>query len=155
MCEEVADCWCEEALRKQCKTVADHFHGRREYIHFAPQICPYITIAEDGMTAFGRWYVLGGKGAAFLYENTYVKEDGVWKLNVMSVGGFPMDLAMMAAGSNTGTRDLMQGAPLPPTAQQEVHHPVPAVHRRPRRPAHTRSTNGTHVPWVTTTSPNA
>jgi hypothetical protein len=117
MVEEIADCWAEngqmewtglgvwkgkQEIKRQWKAVADRFHSHGDYLHLAPQICPYITVASDGKTACGRWYVAGGKGAAFVYENTYVKEDGVWKIDIMSCGGFPMDMSAMAAPSNIG-----------------------------------------------------
>jgi len=55
--------------------------------HF--QLMPVITLADDGMTAKGRWravilngslgeYGLWGEGP---YENEYTKEDGVWKIS--------------------------------------------------------------------------
>jgi hypothetical protein len=117
MFEEVTDCWAENGqmewtglgvwkgkkeIRRQWKAVADRFHSHGDYLHLAPQVCPYITLAADGKTACGRWYVAGGKGAAFVYENTYVKEDGVWKIDIMSCGGFPMDMSAMGAPSNIG-----------------------------------------------------
>src|SRR5690606_26778663 len=51
------------------------------------QLAPVITLAADGQRAQGRWRVLiqdaiHGKEAnwgAGVYENEYVKQDGVWK----------------------------------------------------------------------------
>ena len=53
------------------------------------QLMPVITLAEDGMSARGRWRALQltgeyGEGAYWgegPYENEYVKEDGVWKIS--------------------------------------------------------------------------
>jgi hypothetical protein len=53
------------------------------------QLSPVITIAPDGRSAHGRWRVLiqdaeYGKSANWgsgVYENTYVKQDGVWKIS--------------------------------------------------------------------------
>src|SRR5689334_14977485 len=59
----------------------------RIYPHIMIQ--PVVTVAADGKTARGRWHViamLGGYGASaswagVVYENRYVFEDGVWKIN--------------------------------------------------------------------------
>jgi hypothetical protein len=62
---------------------------------FSHQLMPtagLITLNPDGKTAKGRWYVFGGiftprdgkvEEGAFvsgIYEMTYIKEDGVWKI---------------------------------------------------------------------------
>jgi hypothetical protein len=79
------------------------FKGRdrvRHYLHMLPvlsegsvflhmQLQPVITIAADGRTAHGRWravFHIGELGkrsdiAEGIYENAYVKEDGVWKIS--------------------------------------------------------------------------
>lgn len=55
--------------------------------HF--QLMPVVTLAEDGMSAKGRWRdlilsgqyqenAIWGEGP---YENEYIKEDGIWKIN--------------------------------------------------------------------------
>jgi hypothetical protein len=62
----------------------------RIYPHIMIQ--PVVTVAGDGKTARGRWHViamLGGYGgsaswAGVVYENRYVFEDGVWKINELS-----------------------------------------------------------------------
>ena len=62
----------------------------RIYPHIMIQ--PVVNVAEDGKTANGRWHViamLGGYGtsaswAGVVYENRYVFEDGVWKINELS-----------------------------------------------------------------------
>lgn len=59
------------------------------FLHF--QMQPVITIAEDGKTANGRWRATAqigqiGKRSQLgegIYENAYVKEDGVWKISKM------------------------------------------------------------------------
>jgi hypothetical protein len=53
------------------------------------QLSPVITLSPDGRSAQGRWRVLiqdaeYGKGANWgmgVYENAYVKQDGVWKIS--------------------------------------------------------------------------
>src|SRR5215471_17667341 len=62
----------------------------RIYPHIMIQ--PVVTVAADGKTARGRWHViamLGGYGgsaswAGVVYENRYVFEDGVWKINELT-----------------------------------------------------------------------
>ena len=113
MVDEITDCWADSGalewvglgifrgkprIKELWKTVKQHFAERGETRHMGPRICPVVTVAPDGKTAAARVYVAGSAmGAAMLCENTYVKEDGVWKIDLMSVGGFPMDPAMMAA----------------------------------------------------------
>ena len=64
-----------------------------EFIHQVMQTSGIVTVAPDGQTAKGRWNgwgVLaipmgGGVKQEFLggmYENDYVKQDGVWKIKV-------------------------------------------------------------------------
>lgn len=101
MYNEVADLWTDdgimewtglgrfigkETIRNQWKTTKARFMEHGNYMHLAPQISPYITISPDGKKAWGRWYTNSG---AFLYENDYVKENGVWKMKIMRVGGLP------------------------------------------------------------------
>jgi hypothetical protein len=57
--------------------------------HF--QLQPVVTVAEDGLTAKGRWRLFlmtgiagsgsGGNWGDGVYENEYVKEGGVWKIS--------------------------------------------------------------------------
>jgi hypothetical protein len=57
--------------------------------HFEEQ--PIVTVAPDGQTAKGRWRLLlmtgvsgsgsGGNWGEGVYENEYVKQDGVWKIS--------------------------------------------------------------------------
>jgi hypothetical protein len=62
----------------------------RIYPHIMIQ--PVVTVATDGKTAKGRWHViamLGSYGASaswagVVYENRYLFEDGVWKINDLS-----------------------------------------------------------------------
>lgn len=62
-----------------------------EFLHLVMQISPVITVAEDGLTAKGRWYGLGfisvvvSQGVkpmmmVVTYEMDYIKEEGVWKI---------------------------------------------------------------------------
>ncbi len=52
------------------------------------QLQPIIHVAPDGVTAKGRWHMFAqeavhgeyGNWGAGVYENEYVKEDGVWKI---------------------------------------------------------------------------
>lgn len=76
----------QDRIRAYMKQLPDLKEGRL-FNHM--QLQPVINIAEDGKTAKGRWRavveaaVLGewaqlGEG---IYENEYVKEDGVWKIS--------------------------------------------------------------------------
>nr|PZN79262.1 MAG: hypothetical protein DIU56_06795 [Pseudomonadota bacterium] len=62
--------------------------------HF--QLSPVITLSADGTRAKGRWRVLmqtaeryedesGGNWGSGVYENEYVKEDGVWKIQKLQL----------------------------------------------------------------------
>ncbi len=64
-----------------------------EFIHQVMQTSGIVTVAPDGMTARGRWNGFGvlaipmGGGVkeewlGGMYENDYVKQDGVWKIRV-------------------------------------------------------------------------
>ena len=64
-----------------------------EFIHQVMQTSGIITVAPDGQTAKGRWNGYGvlaipmGGGVkedllGGMYENDYVKQDGVWKIQV-------------------------------------------------------------------------
>jgi len=62
-----------------------------EYLHIGMSIGGIVDLDTDGKTAKGRWYGFfliaqprGGKFGAFIacgiWENEYIKEDGIWKL---------------------------------------------------------------------------
>ena len=105
MCDELAELFADkgelewvglgrfigkENIRNLWNTVKKHFSERGAVIHPGPRFAGYITINPDGKTAAGRWYVAGGSsGMSMLCENRYVKENGVWKFTLLSVGGFP------------------------------------------------------------------
>jgi hypothetical protein len=132
MVDEVADLWTDngalewtglgvykgkETIRHLWQTVKKHFAERNATIHMGARICGYVTVNPDGKTASARWYVAGGAmGVNMLCENTYVKENGVWKYNYLSVGGFPMDMGGSpdAAGMGAGG-----AAPVKPTPEEE------------------------------------
>jgi hypothetical protein len=61
------------------------------FSHQVMQIAGIVDINADGKTASGRWYAFGGifiptpdavkrSFVAGIYENTYIKEKGVWKI---------------------------------------------------------------------------
>ena len=57
------------------------------------QLQPVISVAADGKTANGRWrdfsllgqYHVSAHWGDAVMENTYIKEDGVWKIKSMHV----------------------------------------------------------------------
>jgi hypothetical protein len=133
--EEIGDCWAEngvmewlglgrfvgrDTIKKQWKATADGFHKRGEGLHPGPRYCGYVTINPDGKTASGRWYVAGTRnGMEMLCENRYIKENGVWKYSLLSVGAFPMDMsigastATSAIGPDAGEHGSPAGGPGP------------------------------------------
>lgn len=63
-----------------------------EFLHQVMQVCPVITLSDDGQTAKGRWYGYGLISSApvndnldpaymgVTYEMDYIKQDGIWKI---------------------------------------------------------------------------
>jgi SnoaL-like domain len=81
----------KESIRRYLLSLSEGRQGPLEgvlYDHM--QLQPIITVAADGRTAQGRWraWLLtgvsgsgsGGSWGEGPYENTYVKEDGIWKI---------------------------------------------------------------------------
>ena len=81
----------KDSIRRYLSSLSNGAEGPLEgvlYDHF--QLQPIITVADDGMTANGRWRLFlmtgtsgsgsGGNWGEGVYENEYVKEDGVWKI---------------------------------------------------------------------------
>ena len=84
------------------ENIRDFFnHGRKgvemrksdngEFLHQVMQLSGIVNVAPDGKTASGRWYAFGGifipregdvrrSFVSGIYENGYVKEDGIWKM---------------------------------------------------------------------------
>lgn len=80
----------KERIREYLYALGGNQHGLSEgQLNEHYQLMPVVTLAEDGMSAKGRWraIILGGQyGEAAMwgegpYENEYVKEDGVWKIS--------------------------------------------------------------------------
>ena len=81
----------KDSIRRYLLSLSDGMQGPLEGVlndHF--QLQPIVTVAEDGRTANGRWRLFlmtgtsgagsGGNWGEGVYENEYVKEDGVWKI---------------------------------------------------------------------------
>ena len=107
-------------------------------------IMPVITLAKDGKTAMGRWKDMAMKGeygkAAYwgdgAYENTYVKEGGVWKIRSLhrfTTYVAPYDKGWAAASPKPDISIAAQGFPAdrPPTFKYE---PFPGVYIPPYHP---------------------
>ena len=156
MVDEITDCWVDggalvwvglgvfrdkPAIKKVWETVKEHFAEKGETRHMGPRISPYVTIAPDGKTANARWYVAGTPlGAGMLCENTYVKDDGVWKIDVMEVGAFPLDpstlavhaaSAMSALGADAATAAMNEADRPPMTPEEEEKHDAGVYERVP------------------------
>jgi hypothetical protein len=82
----------KEGVRRFFRPRTAH-RGRRmpEFFHQVMQLSPVIDVAPDGKTAKGRWYGFGANATPVkygvfqgwmdgVYENEYIKEDGVWKI---------------------------------------------------------------------------
>lgn len=87
--------------------------GGATYLHVLMMSSGVVTLAPDGVSANGRWYGSGkvaipldhiAPGAInhfeffAVYENQYVKEDGVWKIKVL-------DVSMLFKSPNPGFVD--------------------------------------------------
>lgn len=81
----------KDSIRRYLLSLSDGKQGPIEgvlYDHF--QLQPIATVAEDGQTANGRWRLFlmtgvsgsgsGGNWGEGVYENEYVKQNGVWKI---------------------------------------------------------------------------
>ena len=81
----------KDSIRRYLLSLSNGRQGPLEgvlYDHF--QLQPIVTLADDGLTANGRWRLFlmtgvagsgsGGNWGEGIYENEYVKENGVWKI---------------------------------------------------------------------------
>jgi hypothetical protein len=81
----------KDSIRRYLLSLSDGEQGPLEgvlYNHL--QLQPIVTVADDGQSAQGRWRALlltgthgsgsGGNWGEGVYENTYVNENGVWKI---------------------------------------------------------------------------
>ena len=81
----------KDSIRRYLLSLSGGKQGPLEGVlndHF--QLQPIITVASDGLTAKGRWRLFlmngvsgsgsGGNWGEGVYENEYVKENGVWKI---------------------------------------------------------------------------
>ena len=82
----------KDSIRNYLYSLSDGEHGPLEGVLFNHmQLQPVLTLADDGLSAQGRWRALiltgthgagsGGNWGEGPYENEYVKEDGVWKIS--------------------------------------------------------------------------
>jgi hypothetical protein len=79
----------KERIRKYLYALGGGQAGLREgQLNEHMQLQPFVTVAEDGLSAKARWraFIMAGQhGKNALwgegpYENEYVKQDGVWKI---------------------------------------------------------------------------
>ncbi|HET7607326.1 MAG TPA: nuclear transport factor 2 family protein [Gammaproteobacteria bacterium] len=81
----------KDSIRRYLLSLRDGKQGPLESVlndHF--QLQPIVTVADDGLTAKGRWRLFlmtgesgsgsGGNWGEGVYENEYVKDNGVWKI---------------------------------------------------------------------------
>jgi len=82
----------KDSIRRYLMSLSGGVQGPLEGVlndHF--QLQPIVTVADDGLTANGRWRLFlmtgtagsgsGGNWGEGVYENAYVKDDGVWKIS--------------------------------------------------------------------------
>jgi len=100
---------------------------------------PVITLAPDGKSALGRWKVFAMLGATsglaswngMLYEDKYVKEDGVWKIAELRTHS---EFGGAYAGGWTQVRTpppRAPGAPAPASLFSRLPHPPARPHGEP------------------------
>lgn len=82
----------KESIRRYLLSLSGGKQGPLEGVLFDHyQLQPIITVADDGLTAKGRWRLFlmtgesgsgsGGNWGEGVYENEYVNQDGVWKIS--------------------------------------------------------------------------
>jgi hypothetical protein len=84
----------KDSIRRYLLSLSGGEQGPLEGVlneHF--QLQPIVTVAADGLTAKGRWRLFlmtgvagsgsGGNWGEGVYENEYVKENGVWKISAL------------------------------------------------------------------------
>jgi hypothetical protein len=82
----------KESIRRYLDSLSGGKQGPLEgvlYDHF--QLQPIVTVSPDGQSAKGRWRLFlmtgvsgsgsGGNWGEGVYENEYVKQDGLWKIS--------------------------------------------------------------------------
>ena len=108
------------------------------------QMQPIVTLADDGLTAKGRWRALiltgthgagsGGNWGEGPYENEYVKEDGVWKISKLH--WYATFMAPYEGGwqfaSEEAVREYAMGRGVEPDQPpSEDYAPLPSVYVPP------------------------
>ncbi len=108
------------------------------YNHF--QLQPIVTVAPDGLTAKARWRTLiqlgvsgsgsGGSWGEGVYENEYIKEDGVWK--IAKLHAYPTFIAPYEGGWANASQELLNEYSMgrgvePDSPSSDDYRPYPAV----------------------------
>jgi hypothetical protein len=123
----------QDAVRKLWHAVKDGFAKKGNFMHPGPRYHGIITVSPDGKTAAGRWYVAGVRhGMEFLCENRYVKEDGVWKYSLLSVGAFP-EISVGITGAGVAEKPKPDEAERERMSQEHMKE-YPFSERLPRTP---------------------
>ncbi|HMB74050.1 MAG TPA: nuclear transport factor 2 family protein [Gammaproteobacteria bacterium] len=104
------------------------------------QLQPIVTVSNDGRSAQARWRALvltgsdgsgsGGNWGEGPYENTYVKEDGVWK--IQSIRWYGNFIAPYEGGWIEVDEAYLRAHPVSPTLQPDApptgdYEPFPAA----------------------------
>jgi hypothetical protein len=141
----------KDSIRRYLLSLSDGNEGPLEGVlneHFTLQ--PIVTVAEDGQTANGRWRLLlmtgtsgsgsGGNWGEGVYENEYVKENGVWKIRSLHwhatfvapyEGGWlnadpkAIDAYAMGRGVMPDRPSSVEYAPYPGVFVPPFHYPNP------------------------------
>jgi hypothetical protein len=150
----------KDSIRRYLLSLSGGRQGPLEgvlYDHF--QLQPIVTVADDGQTANGRWRLFlmagtsgsgsGGTWGEGVYENEYVKQNGVWKIrklhwyanfvapyeggwldaDVKAVEDFAMGRGVMPDRPPSVAYEPYPGVFVPP-----FHYPNPVTGQRGARP---------------------
>lgn len=120
----------KEGVRRYYSGLKDMYARNPELLHMIMQLSGVVDIAEDGLTAAGRWYGFGvwalplDEGvshglASGIYTVEYIKEDGVWK--IWKFMWNPCVMANPATGWVKPERRIKTGSrpAFPPTAPDQ------------------------------------